>query len=85
MENDMENEHEDREVAAAALLRASERIIDDAIEAGYAIRNPNLVGVVFNALMLDYTKVHEMHIVAALAQQQMGVIALSSCANVAQQ
>jgi hypothetical protein len=35
--------------------------------------------------MLDYTKVHEMHIVAALAQQQMGVIALSSCANVAQQ
>ncbi|MFA5897802.1 MAG: hypothetical protein WC829_01685 [Hyphomicrobium sp.] len=81
----MENEHEDREVAAMALLRATERIIDDAFEGGYAIRNPALVGVVFTALMRDYTKVHEMHIMAALARQNMGLVAMANISNGAQQ
>ena len=81
----MENEHEDREVAATALLRATERIIDDAFESGYAIRNPGLVGVVFTALMRDYTKVHEMHIMAALARQNMGLVAMANVSNGAPQ
>ena len=77
----MENEHEDREVAATALLRATEHIIDDAFESGYAIRNPNLVSAVFTALMRDYTKVHEMHIMAALARQNMGLVAMANVSN----
>jgi len=81
----MENEHEDREVAATALLRATERIVDDAFEGGYAIRNPALVGIVFTALMQDYTKVHEMHIMAALARQNMGLVAMANVSNGAPQ
>lgn len=75
---EQENEHEDREIAAAALLRAAERAIDDAFEGGYAIRNPTLVGTVFNALMTDYTKVREMHVMVALANRNTGIAALSS-------
>ena len=78
----MENEHVDRKVAATALFQAAERIINDTFQDdGYAIRNTNLVGTVFTALMQDYTKVHEMHIMAALAQQNMGIVALTSMAE----
>ncbi len=81
----MENEHEDREVAATALLRATEHLIDGVFEGGYAIRNPALVGTVFTALMQDYTKVHEMHIMAALARQNMGLVAMANVSNGAPQ
>jgi hypothetical protein len=81
----MENEHEDREVAARNLLGVTEHIIDDIFEDGYAIRNPGLVGVVFTALMRDYTKVHEMHIMAALARQNMGLVAMANVSNGAPQ
>lgn len=82
----MENEHEDREVAAATLLRTTERLINDTFQDdGYAIRNPNLVSAVFTALMRDYTKVHEMHIMAALARQNMGLVAMANVSNGAPQ
>ena len=65
----------DSVIAARTLLGAAIEIIDTALGADYAKRNPDLLGRMAQAMMADYTKIQELNTVVHLSTRGQWMVA----------